>query len=205
MRLKYLYLFPIGDVDSSVLAVLQDVLEEKFGFPCKIGSALPDPIYAYNPKRGQYKSTMILGKVRQALPQDALKGLGVTSVDLYVPMLNFVFGEAEVRGRCAVISLCRLKPQFYGVSRPLVESGQARLERSLPLGPDGQAGEDIFKTRAIKEAVHELGHTFGLSHCSHVKCVMCFSNSLMDTDFKEENFCSSCQNAITLSIQNLLR
>ncbi|MDI6689872.1 MAG: archaemetzincin family Zn-dependent metalloprotease [Actinomycetota bacterium] len=199
MRLKYLYLFPIGDVDSSVLAVLQDVLEEKFGFPCKIGPALPDPRYAYNPERGQYKSTMILGKVRQALPQDALKGLGVTSVDLYVPMLNFIFGEAEVRGRCAVISLCRLKPKFYGVSRPrLVGSGQAHL-------PNGQAGEDILKTRAIKEAVHELGHTFGLSHCSDPKCVMCFSNSLMDTDFKEENFCSSCQNAITLSIQNLLR
>ncbi|MEW6188801.1 MAG: archaemetzincin family Zn-dependent metalloprotease [Actinomycetota bacterium] len=191
MRLKYLYLFPIGDVDFSVLAVLQDVLEEKFGFPCKIGSALPDPGYAYNPKRGQYKSTMILGKIRQALPQDALKGLGVTSVDLYVPMLNFVFGEAEVCGRCAVISLCRLKPQFYGVCR------QARLR-------SGQAGEDILKTRAIKEAIHELGHTFGLSHCPNSGCVMYFSNSLMDTDFKEENFCSSCQNAIDLSIQNLL-
>jgi archaemetzincin len=96
--------------------------------------------------------------------------VGIADVDLYAPRLNFVFGEADVLSGIAVVSLCRLKQEYYG------------------LPPD----KALFIKRATKEIVHELGHSFGLRHCPDAKCIMHFSNSLADTDYKEVNFCNKC-------------
>lgn len=82
-----------------------------------------------------------------------------------------VFGEAELGGYFAIISLARLRQSFYGLPED----------------------KHLFLERTIKEAVHELGHTYGLSHCPDPECVMHFSNSLMDTDRKKPSFCSRCQ------------
>ena len=105
--------------------------------------------------------------------------MGITEVDLYVPKLNFVFGQAECPGKIAVISLFRLKPEFYGQA----------------------SNVKLFLERTLKEAVHELGHTLGLGHCRHSFCVMFFSNSIMDTDRKETNFCIECQKTIEKKIR----
>jgi archaemetzincin len=104
------------------------------------------------------------------LPKDALRILGITSVDLYVPSLNFVFGEAKLGGPSAVISTHRLYPQFYGQA----------------------PNEELFLKRVEIEAVHELGHTFGLRHCPDQDCVMHFSNGIVDTDRKGSEFCGRC-------------
>ncbi|MBI5187681.1 MAG: archaemetzincin family Zn-dependent metalloprotease [Nitrospirae bacterium] len=96
------------------------------------------------------------------------KVLGIVDHDLYVPQLNFVFGEAG--RKMAVISLTRLRQEFYGLSE----------DRGL------------FHKRTLTEAVHELGHTYGLGHCRNPRCVMFFSNSLMDTDRKGPEFCLGC-------------
>jgi len=97
--------------------------------------------------------------------------VGVADVDLYVSRLNFVFGEADVGSGTTIVSLCRLRQEYYG------------------LAPDGV----LFLERATKEIVHEVGHTFGLGHCPNNKCVMHFSNSLADTDLKEAHFCDKCR------------
>jgi archaemetzincin len=97
--------------------------------------------------------------------------LGVVDVDIFAPGLNFVFGEADIARRRAVISLKRLRKEFYGLPK----------------------NEDLFQERVLKEAVHELGHTYGFKHCSNPNCVMRFSNSLYDTDFKDWNFCPACK------------
>ena len=163
-------LVPIGEVDSSILQTIGTALSEEFGASFFLAEPLPNPDYAYNEKRDQYLSDEILARLRQlSLSADRL--LGVVDLDLYTPKLNFIFGQASMSGRDAIIALPRLRQEFYG----------------LP------SDEELFRERAIKEAVHELGHTFGLRHCSNTRCVMCFSNSLHDTDIKGRGFCSNCQ------------
>ena len=166
-----IYLIPAGKVPEADLEKLTDPLQEKFGYPVVIGERIEDIEYAYNANRSQYHSTPILDEIRKKKPEDAIKALGIAGEDLFVPSLNFVFGEADLDGPVAVISLTRLRQDFYD------------------LKPD----ESLFYERAIKEAVHELGHCFGLRHCSDPKCVMHFSNSLQDTDIKSVNFCPFCE------------
>jgi archaemetzincin len=130
---------------------------------------------AYNKERKQFHSTRILAKIEEYSRQllaDRL--LGVTEVDLYVPQLNFVFGEATCPGRTAIISLFRLKPEFYGHK------------------PD----HERFLDRCIKEALHEIGHTLGLRHCKDPSCVMFFSNTILDTDRKGKNLCRKCYSEV---------
>lgn len=110
-------------------------------------------------------------------PKREEKALLIADVDLYAEGLNFVFGEAEIEGSLAIISLVRLRESFYG-----------RSEK-----------RDLFESRVKKEAVHELGHVFGLKHCSSPQCVMFFSNSLSDTDRKGWAFCPRCQLLLKLN------
>jgi len=124
---------------------------------------------AYDSQRKQYLSSKLLASLKKSEREERV--IGIADVDLYVPRLNFVFGEADIVSGTAIVSLCRLRQEYYG------------------LAPD----EALFLERATKEIVHELGHTFGLGHCPNNKCVMHFSNSLADTDLKEASFCSRCR------------
>jgi archaemetzincin len=136
---------------------------------------LADPCYAFEPERGQYFSGRILKEILHSeglssATADAIKVLGIVDVDLCTPILSFVFGEAQLGGKAAVISLCRLRQEFSG----------------LPSNPQ------LLLQRAKKEALHELGHTFGLIHCRNPRCVMYFSNSVRNIDMKTANFCHNC-------------
>ena len=88
--------------------------------------------------------------------------------------LNFVFGETNLRGQVAAIYLPRLRPEFYNL----------------------ESDEPLFYDRIVKEAIHELGHSFGLIHCNNKRCIMHFRNSLHDTDFKNRSFCEICKNKL---------
>ncbi len=161
-------ILPVGEVEADLLAELCSALRVVFHQACSLGQPLPFPGYAYSPHRGQYDAHEILRRLPRG---EADRVLGVVDLDLYVPELNFVFGLANPLGRQAVIALKRLRQEFY----------------RLP------ADRELFRQRTVKEAVHELGHTFGLSHCRNRRCVMAFSNSLVDTDLKGQSFCSQCQ------------
>jgi len=121
------------------------------------------------PNSNQYHSTKILNAIvghQQEVGADRL--LAITDVDLYIPKMDFVFGEAQLPGKVAIISTHRLKDT--------TDCG----------------GENLLSVRIIKEAVHELGHTLGLAHCQNSTCVMFFSNSLKDTDQKGQHYCTKC-------------
>jgi archaemetzincin len=164
----------VGKVDLDILRNIANALAEIFHCKVELGREIPIPHDSYNSKRRQCHSTIILRKIRTIKPKDFERILGVTDVDLYVPELNFVFGEADISSGVTVISLTRLRQEFYG------------------LHPDRR----LFLERAIKEAVHEIGHTCGLNHCSNPKCIMYFSNSIKDTDIKGPGFCNVCKSKL---------
>ncbi len=167
----------IGTVDEDIPKKIQSGLGEVYPeTECSIlDKIMPIPPDSYNKARQQFYSTRILAKIDNYVKQTrADRMLGVTEVDLYVPHLNFVFGEATCPGKTAVISLFRLKPEFYGHS----------------------ANREVFIERCVKEAVHEIGHTLSLRHCRNPTCVMFFSNSIFDTDRKRKVFCENCHSKV---------
>jgi len=173
----------IGEVDADIVRHVQNGLGKAFPqTECVVlDDVLALPEEAYSASRNQYHSTFILSRISRYVKKvDARIDLvlGVVDVDLYVPRLNFVFGEAECPGKAAIISLFRLKPQFYG-----------RLE-----------DRGLLLERSLKEAVHEVGHTLGLSHCGNPTCVMFFSNSIFDTDKKGWTFCEKCHGLVMVSL-----
>jgi archaemetzincin len=135
-----------------------------------LGEDLPLPSKFFSKERGQFPSREFLKILTELDGSSAEVHLGVTDVDLYAPHLNFVFGEASVSSPVAIFSLARLNPEAYGED------------------PD----PSLLLRRALKEAIHELGHVFGLRHCENQSCVMWFSNTLSETDWKGTDFCPHC-------------
>ena len=165
-----LYIVAVGSVPESALQWAEEAAAEWFPLPLKRLPALAIPEGAYDPKRKQYQSVEIMKMLAQCAPPDAVRVLGVTNVDLAIPVLSFLFGQAQLDGRIAVVSLCRLNQEFYG----------------LP------ADYELLRERAVKEVLHEMGHTFGLTHCSERECPMSLANHVAGVDAKTERFCDRC-------------
>ena len=168
---KKVCIIPIGTIDKEILHYTQKELEDRFNVKIDIGRQLEDPTYAYHKHKKQYHSTKILKRIHKSRLTGYDRILGIADVDLYVPERTFVFGEAEIKKKVAVISLTRLRQEFYDLPEDLT----------------------LFRKRIIIEAVHELGHTYGLRHCTNNKCVMFLSNTISDTDHKGADLCSNCR------------
>lgn len=160
----------VGAVEQNLLDYLSLTLPERFGGPCVEMSVNLDTVEIYDRKRRQYQSTKLLARLCEIASADGAKVLGVTDLDLFIPIFTFVFGEAQVGGCAALISTHRLRQEFYGL-------------------PEDKR---LLFARAEKEAVHELGHAFGLAHCRSFDCVMRFSNSVEQVDLRPCHFCQSC-------------
>ena len=168
---------PFGNTDLMRLEILREGLRQNLtGIEVKVADPVSIPEGSFMASRNQFLAAQFLRKLLRMLPEeDQSRILGVTDEDLFAPGLNFVFGQAF--DRVAVVSTRRLKsPKRSGNSN------------------------DILQLRMLKEAVHELGHTFGLKHCTEPFCVMYFSNSIVDTDLKKERFCRKCSTKVGMLV-----
>jgi archaemetzincin len=167
--MKYFYAAATPEVERPAFEAVRGVLAAAYGVEVK-EAALPAIDFAYDAGRRQYRSLDVLEMAARECPADALKLLAITERDLFVPVLTFVFGQAQLGGRVAIISLARLRQEFYG------------------LPPDAE----VFLDRAAKEALHETGHTFGLVHCADRTCAMSLATGVRHIDEKRAEWCAPC-------------
>ena len=178
--MAYIYLAPIGLSDLSCLELLDETIAGVFQVETKVCELPIHLMSTYDTSRNQYNSSLLLLQVINSAPSDAFRILGIAEVDLFIPILTFVFGEAQLNGTGAVVSLHRLNSRFYGLPE----------------------NEEMLKERLVKEAVHELGHTFGLRHCLRPGCVMNSSTYVEGVDQKSAELCFPCQQSISAKKNN---
>ncbi len=157
-----------------MLDYLCSALPAEIGARCEVLSAPFNAEPSFHPGRQQYWSTQILAGMQALLRPGAWRILAVTPFDLYIPILTFVFGEAQLNGPCAVLSTHRLRQEIYG----------------LPPDPE------LLRQRALKEAIHELGHTLALTHCEDYSCVMAPSHAVEWIDLKGSGLCATCRASV---------
>ena len=183
--MKTLHLLPVGNVDSLLLEHLRFHLHKSLRVECEIVRCSLDPKPAYHTERQQFHSSELLQRMIEMVQPSDWRFLAIAEVDLYIPILKYVFGEAQLDGPCAVVSTFRLRQEFYG------------------LAPD----EEILRDRLLKESVHELGHTLGLRHCEDYRCVMAASHAVEWIDLRAKSWCEECdakvQSELTRQVANL--
>jgi archaemetzincin len=181
VRASYFALAAVGAVEPEILSELEICLRDAYGFPVRRLAPLPEPEYAYDAERRQYSSILVLGELAARCPESAVKLLAVTEKDLFIPILTFIYGQAQLGGTLGIISLARLRQEFYG----------------LP------PNREILLARAKKEALHEAGHMFNLTHCGDRGCVMCLATNLRQLDLKNDRYCEACAALVRETIENM--
>lgn len=168
--MSYIDIVPIGEIADLLLASLKQSLSQTFRIQARVRKRAFDIPPVYDSVRNQYNSSGLLLQVIKDIPAETLKILAVTELDLFIPIFTFLFGEAQLNGKGALVSTHRLRNQFYGIPE----------------------NEGLLRNRLLKESVHELGHTFGLIHCFTLRCVMNTSTYVEDIDQKSAQFCRAC-------------
>ncbi|MFW6081996.1 MAG: hypothetical protein ACOC7W_08775, partial [Desulfosalsimonas sp.] len=168
----------LGVVEELAVSVAATNIQAFLGLMARAGSSRPDPSYAVLAGRGQYNALSILQELSQHLDRNVLR-LGIINGDLCLPFLSFIYGEAQLKGKTAVVSLHRLRRN-----------------------PDGKkVPSEIFLQRLAKIAIHETAHVIGLRHCRVPGCVMCFSPELDFLDALSPGFCSECESGLMQRLQ----
>lgn len=154
--------------------MVSDRLSAEFGLPVRMVE-IPAVDFAYDADRGQYASAAVLQMLLRVCPNETAKMLAVIDRDLFVPVLTFVYGLAQLGGRVAVLSLARLRQEFYGMA----------------------PNHELLLERAAKEALHESGHLFGLVHCADRNCAMSLATDIGRIDDRQAAFCTPCRARLT--------
>ena len=179
IRNKKILISPIGDIPQWVSEKIAKEVRSSFGFQTQINPLIEDIDFAFDKDRNQYSSSIILDKLDKKAPVDCLKVIAITEKDLFIPILTYVYGEARLNGRPCIVSFHRL---VIGLELEVVSKGYKRI---------------------VKEAIHELGHTFNLRHCKDPVCLMHYCRSLEDVDRKSNQYCRYCNILLSDNIKDL--
>jgi archaemetzincin len=169
--MNLVHLLPVGTIQQSLLESLRSDLQKSLRVECEIHPLRLDPAPSYHAERQQFYSSELLRRMRQLVRPGDWRLLAITDVDLYIPILKYVFGEAQMGGPCAIVSAFRLRQEFYGLAQD-----------------DG-----LLRDRLVKESMHELGHTLDLRHCEDYRCAMASSHAVEWIDLRERSWCESCR------------
>jgi archaemetzincin len=160
-------------VSEAVLAEAQYCISAQFR-AASTRDAIVEPADAFDVERLQYSSPVFMRALAARAQETGSRLLGITERDLFIPMLTFVYGQAQLNGPVALVSTARLRQEFYGFP-----------------------GDDqLFSQRLRKEVAHETGHTLGLVHCPDKSCAMSLSTSILYVDRKNPGFCESCRRVL---------
>ena len=160
-----------GTFEQDVTSWIAEDITREFQYRVELVEKNPDLSKYYSPGRRQYDANSIMKVVSDMSPAHAVKTIGLLKVDLFIPILTYIFGQAALSGNTAIASIYRLRNELYG------------LKQNYILQID----------RLRKVVIHELGHTFGLIHCINPNCIMRSSTYVEDLDQKGIGFCSNCQ------------
>jgi archaemetzincin len=168
--MNVVHLLPVGAIDQYLLEYLRQAIPSCLPVECEILPFNLDPAPSYHAERQQFHSSEILQRVQTLVRVKDWRFLAITDVDLYIPILKYLFGEAQIGGPCALVSTFRLRQEFYGLDRD----------------------ETLLSERLLKESIHELGHTLSLRHCQDYRCVMASSHAVEWIDLRDTTFCGDC-------------
>ena len=168
--MNLVHLLPVGKIAASLLDGLREAIPRRLPVRCEILALTLDPTPSYHAERQQFHSSEMLQRMQSLVRPGDWRFLAVAEVDLYIPILKYIFGEAQMGGPCAVVSIFWLRQEFYGLPED----------------------KQLFAQRLLTEAVHELGHTLELTHCEDYQCVMAASHAVEWIDIKEATFCREC-------------
>jgi len=160
---------PIGDIDTELSKPISREINRIFGYETDVIPLLQDVDFALDQTRDQYHSTLILEKLSSVAPPGVAKVVAITKVDLFIPILTYVYGEAQLGGKACIISTYRLNEGISPIST-----------------------QKNYQLRVVKEAIHELGHTFKLRHCPDHTCIMHYCRNVKDVDMKSDQLCRYC-------------
>jgi archaemetzincin len=175
LEMDQIRIVPINTVDAAFLDRLAPCIEERFLVSARLDRSLAVPRSSLNSTRGQLFVSTLISKVQRAQPDGEAVALAITDFDLYKTSHRFVFGDADEAQNISVVSINRLRSEFYG------ETGDPNL---------------LFQ-RTLKECIHSLGHAFGLKHCYNARCAMYYSHSIFETDNKLPHLCEICDRRVS--------
>jgi archaemetzincin len=174
MNLEYIYLISFGRFEKVLLEQVAREVEREFSIPVKTNEGYLDLSEYYDPSRRQYNGNMLLEKIEKGFASEKNKVVGLFNVDLFIPILTYIFGQAFLNGQAGIVSIYRLSNERYGI----------------------KSDEKLLADRFRKEVIHELGHMFGLIHCHDPVCVMRSGTYVEDIDQKSHTLCNKCRQSL---------
>lgn len=177
--MNLVHLLPVGTIDGTLLESIRDSIPSSLHVACEILPFDLDPALAYHPERQQFHSSELLERIQSLVRPRDWRFLAIANVDLYIPILKYVFGEAQIGGPCAIVSTFRLRQEFYGLERD----------------------DSVLRQRLLKECIHELGHTLELRHCEDHRCVMASSHAVEWIDLRDTTFCDACRTRVARALE----